>query len=228
MLDEVRVVSATDEYRTEPPPPYPGEEPGALWHFSEDPAIRRFEPRPPAGDGAVWAVDDAHAPLFWFPRDCPRVCAWVGTSTTDEDRERFFGSASARNRLNVVESGWERVIGRCRLYGYRMPAETFVLIDGSPGYWQSTLAVSPIERVEIGDLLTCHERAAIDLRVVDDVWAFYDEVAASTLSRSASRLRNSAHRQRGVPGVGGGEGGVPGVGGGEGGERAVRHSGDAT
>lgn len=33
----------------EPAPPYAGEGPFALWHFSEDPAIGRFEPRP-----SVW------------------------------------------------------------------------------------------------------------------------------------------------------------------------------
>lgn len=30
-------------------PPYAGEVPFALWHFSEEPALGRFEPRPRAG-----------------------------------------------------------------------------------------------------------------------------------------------------------------------------------
>ena len=44
----------------EPPPPYEGEGPFALWHYSEDPSPRRFEPRPPADPATpavVWAVD---------------------------------------------------------------------------------------------------------------------------------------------------------------------------
>ncbi|HMG50328.1 MAG TPA: hypothetical protein VK597_07005, partial [Inquilinus sp.] len=59
-----------------------------LFHFSDDPAIERFEPRPvrvpsarPAGrewlnGPLVWAIDDAHQMLYLFPRDCPRILAW--------------------------------------------------------------------------------------------------------------------------------------------------------
>ncbi|MBA2308744.1 MAG: hypothetical protein H0W01_05455 [Pseudonocardiales bacterium] len=48
-----------------------------FWHFSEDPTITEFVPRtgaPGAPDEClVWAIDDEHAPAYWFPRDCPRV-----------------------------------------------------------------------------------------------------------------------------------------------------------
>ena len=57
-------------------PRYAGEGPFALWHFSEDPSLGRFRPRAPAANPAerplVWALDTRHAPMFWFPRDCPR------------------------------------------------------------------------------------------------------------------------------------------------------------
>ena len=56
-------------------PPYDGEGPFALWHFSEDPSLGQFRPHTPAANGEapplVWAVDTRHAPMFWFPRDCP-------------------------------------------------------------------------------------------------------------------------------------------------------------
>jgi hypothetical protein len=46
----------------------------ALWHFSEDDSIRRFEPRAKeehdCEEPLVWAIDDAHAPAYWFPREC--------------------------------------------------------------------------------------------------------------------------------------------------------------
>ena len=52
----------------EPAPPYAGERPFALWHFSEDPSLGRFRPHVPATNpGAsplVWAVDTRHAPMF--------------------------------------------------------------------------------------------------------------------------------------------------------------------
>src|SRR5271169_3822451 len=47
----------------EPAPPYDGEGPFALWHYSEDPALSRFLPRAPTGSpeapALVWAVDAA-------------------------------------------------------------------------------------------------------------------------------------------------------------------------
>ncbi|MEP7112276.1 MAG: DUF6886 family protein [Ilumatobacteraceae bacterium] len=51
-----------------------------LYHFSEDPHIERFVPHVPRTNPshapAVWAIDSQHAPLYWFPRDCPRVAVW--------------------------------------------------------------------------------------------------------------------------------------------------------
>ncbi len=56
-----------------------------LFHFSDDPAIALFVPRPVAVPLArsagrewlngplVWATDELHAILYLFPRDCPRV-----------------------------------------------------------------------------------------------------------------------------------------------------------
>ena len=36
----------------EPAPPYAGEGGFALWHYSEDASLTRFQPRAPAGDPA--------------------------------------------------------------------------------------------------------------------------------------------------------------------------------
>ena len=57
-----------------------------LWHFSEDPSLGRFLPR----DGKVWAIDEPHSWLYWFPRDCPRACFWAVEATTDDDVERWL------------------------------------------------------------------------------------------------------------------------------------------
>src|SRR5690242_18830335 len=55
--------------------------PDALFHYSEDPSITTFVPRVPRSNprqrAAVWAIDGQHAPLYWFPRDCPRVTVWA-------------------------------------------------------------------------------------------------------------------------------------------------------
>ena len=55
----------------------------ALYHFSEDPNIERFEPHIAKtsaiqDEAFVWAIDDWHAPMYYAPRDCPRACFWAG------------------------------------------------------------------------------------------------------------------------------------------------------
>ncbi len=176
----------------EPPPPYRGEGPFALWHFSEDPSLGRFDPRPvtdPAGAPAVWAIDTRHAPSFWFPRDCPRGCIWPSAATTAEDRERFFGQTSS-GRVHVIESAWLERIRACRLYAYRLPAGPFTRHEVG-GYWVSREPVDALDRIDCGDLLAGHAGARIELRVTPSIWPFWHRVIESTVEFSGSRLRNA-------------------------------------
>jgi hypothetical protein len=85
------------------------------------------------GGPLVWAVDTRHAPMFWFPRDCPRGCVWPVPTTTAQDRERLFGQ-SAATRIHVMEAGWLPRMQRCRLYAYRLPAEMLRPHEVG-GYW---------------------------------------------------------------------------------------------
>ena len=178
----------------EPAPRYETEGPFALWHFSEDAFLGRFWPRVPATNpGAqplVWAVDTRHAPMFWFPRDCPRGCIWPVPATTAEDRERFFGQ-SAASRVHVIESGWLERMRACRLYAYRLPVEGFRPHEVG-GYWVAERPVDAVERVVIDDLLGRHARAGIELRVTPSIWPFWRRVTNSTVEFSGSRLRNAA------------------------------------
>lgn len=174
-------------------PPYRGEGPHALWHFSEDPDLRVFRPHVAATaqeeDALVWAVDTRHAPFYWFPRDCPRGCVWADPGTTDEDRARFFGQTAA-TRLHVIGSAWLGAMQRARVYGYRLPPETFEP-HSVGGYWVSRQTVEAIERVDVGDLLQRHAEAGFELRITPDLWAFWNAVVASTLGFSGIRLRNA-------------------------------------
>jgi hypothetical protein len=178
----------------EPAPRYEGEGRFALWHFSEDASVGRFRPHVPATNPEapplVWAVDTRHAPMFWFPRDCPRGCIWPVSATTAEDRERFFGQ-SAANRVHVIESGWLERMRACRLYAYRLPAEGF-WPDEVGGYWVADRPVDAVERVVIDDLLGRHAGAGIELRVTPSIWPFWRRVTNSTVGFSGSRLRNAA------------------------------------
>jgi hypothetical protein len=184
----------------EPPPPYEGEGPFALWHYSEDPSLGRFEPRPvadPAAPAVVWAVDTRHAPSFWFPRDCPRGCIWPGAATTAGDRERFFGQ-TASGRLHVMESAWLARLRACRLYAYRLPAAPFTRHQ-TGGYWTSGQPVDALERITYGDLLARHAEARIELRVTPSIWPFWHRVIASTVEFSGSRLRNATPESSAPP-----------------------------
>jgi len=142
-----------------------------LWHFSEDPSLGRFRPRPPVAHPEaaplVWAVDTRHAPMFWFPRDCPRACVWPGPGTTPEDHDRFFGQ-SAASRLHVMEGAWHEV----------------------GGYWVADEKVDAIERVVVDDLVGRHVSAGIELRITPSIWPFWRQVIDSTVEFSGSRLAN--------------------------------------
>ena len=178
----------------EPPPPYDGEGPFAVWHFSEDPSLSRFRPRgrtaSPAAQPQVWAVDTRHAPMFWFPRDCPRGCIWPVSATTAADREGFFGQTAA-TRVHVMECGWLRRMQDCRLYAYRLPSEPFRPHEVG-GYWIADEPVDAIEQLVIDDLVARHADAGIELRITPSIWPFWRRVASSTVEFSGSRLRNSA------------------------------------
>jgi Family of unknown function (DUF6886) len=174
-------------------PPYAGEGAFALWHFSEDPSLGRFLPRAKAADpGAplVWAVDTRHAPMFWFPRDCPRGCVWPVSTTAAQDLERFFGQTSAK-RIHVIEAGWLEIVRTCRLYAYRLPVTSFRPHETVGGYWVSGEQVDATERVDVGDLLRKHAEAGIELRIAPSIWPFWRRVTASTVEFSGSRLRNA-------------------------------------
>lgn len=174
-------------------------EPGQVLHFSEDPTITRFAPHVAVTaaetEPYVWAVDHGRSPDYWFPRQCPRAMAWVVPGTTAEDRDRIVG-AGCGERVHAVEYAWLEAIRTARVFAYRLPAAPFRPI-GEPAH-HAHVAVEPVVPLgppePVGDLLTLHAEAGIQLRVLANLWPFWDAVTASTLGRSGIRLRNAAPR----------------------------------
>jgi hypothetical protein len=175
-------------------------EPGQVLHFSEDPTITRFVPHvaPTAAEteAYVWAVDRDRCPDYWFPRQCPRGMAWVTPETTTADRDRIIG-AGGGERVHAVEYRWLEALRTVELFVYRLPATPFRLIGDHAHALVATEPVTPLGPAEpVGDLLALHEAAGIQLRVLPNLWPFWDEVVGSSLGFSGIRLRNALPRPR--------------------------------
>ena len=170
--------------------------PGEVLHFSEDPTIEVFVPHVPVTakgeESLVWAVDDVNAPSYWFPRECPRVCAWLGAGTRAEDRERILGVGGSE-RLHAIEYGWLRAVLGAKLYAYRLPANGFrPLGDPEPYAWVASETVRPLAPPHaVGDLIALHGDADIELRLVPSLARLWAEVKRSTLRFSGIRLHNA-------------------------------------
>ncbi|KAB8181986.1 DUF6886 family protein [Microbispora catharanthi] len=175
-------------------------EPGEVLHFSEDPNITRFIPHVAATarqpEAYVWAVTAERCADYWFPRQCPRAMAWTTPDSTDADRDRIIGPGCGE-RVHAIEYGWLKAFLTVRLYAYRFPAEKFVPFgEPVPNAVVATEPVEPLGPPEpVGDLLRLHEEAGIQLRLLDDLWPFWDAVTASSLGWSGIRLRNARPRR---------------------------------
>lgn len=165
-----------------------------LYHFSEDPDIRVFEPHRPAtstlDDKLVWAIGEWHAPMYYVPRQCPRACFWPGKQTSREDRERWFGGIDARMVI-CVESGWLERIRTATLYRYTMPEAKFQSLGHDGGHWASREAVVPLLVDTMGDLLRALADANVELRITPSLVALWQRVIKTTLNFSGTRLRNA-------------------------------------
>jgi len=76
------------------------------------------------------------------------------------------------------------------LYAYRFSASDFRPLGDAA--LVSTEPVEPLGPPEpVGDLIECHAAAGIQLRILPNLWEFWDEVIVSTLGFSGIRLRNA-------------------------------------
>jgi hypothetical protein len=172
-----------------------------LFHFSEDPHIEVFVPRPvripsERGPGREWlngplvrAVDGPRSPMYFFPRDCPRILLWRLAHTTDADLERWWGGDRRRRMLAHVEQKWLDLIGSTPIFRYIFPTEPFEDLHDA-GMWVSRSTVTPLAVEPVGDLLAALEAADVELRVLPDLTSLRG-VWGSTLHASGVRLRNA-------------------------------------
>jgi len=164
-----------------------------LFHISEEPAIKLFEPRPSeyVPDPVVWAIDEARRRNYLMPRDCPRVTYYAGSETSVTDVEQFLGSSSA---VIAVEGAWFDRFRSCRLYCYELPIETFECFDKCAGYFVSRASVVPTGETIVDDVIGELLGIGVELRFVPNLWPLRDAVASSTLQFSFIRMHNAQPR----------------------------------
>jgi hypothetical protein len=163
-----------------------------VYHFSENPTIAAFAPRPSRlGEDLVWAIDAWHQAFYWLPRDCPRVCFWPDPGrTTPDDEERWWSTVSGRMVI-AVEAAWLDRIRTCRLYRYSFDGADFATLDDN-GMYVSRRAVRPLAVEPLGDLLGLLVSGGVELRLCPSLVPLGRAVIASTLDFSLIRMRNAA------------------------------------
>ncbi|MBB2677994.1 UNVERIFIED_ORG: hypothetical protein M2312_001497 [Rhizobium esperanzae] len=146
-----------------------------LFHFSDDPDIPVFEPRPvliptvcPVGrewlnGPLVWAIDGDDDFMYLFPRDCPRILIWAKPETPETERRHWLGSWRA---VAFVERHWLERLKAETIHRYEMPVEDFEDLDDA-GMWVSRRRVSPTERMAMSRLDREFAPRGAELRVVD-------------------------------------------------------------
>lgn len=167
-----------------------------LFHFSEDPAIERFVPHVPATNPtqapSVWAIDEDHAPLYWFPRDCPRVTAWP---RNDAERSAFAEAfCTTALRVHGIELRWLPALATTTLYRYRFDAASFRPWSEASGQWISDEAVEPLEIEPLDDLIGLHVAADIELRAVPNLWPLRDLTISDRWDFSVVRFHLASPR----------------------------------
>jgi Family of unknown function (DUF6886) len=164
--------------------------PEALFHFSEDPDIRSFVPHiprtNPSQEPAVWAIDARHAPLYWFPRDCPRGTVWANDERDQAHLAATFLTSAVR--LHAAESSWLERIRATKLFAYQFDPAPFEPWPAAEGQFVAHVLVQPITVRPLGDLLALHADAGIELRFAPDLTSFWVAVVTSGLPFSGVRL----------------------------------------
>ena len=167
-----------------------------LYHISETPDIKFFEPRPAQERSGVegevvWAIDREHLPNYLLPRDCPRVTFRAIEASSVKDVEQLVGPGNPK-RVIAIESGWvERVLAQ-RLVCYEFDSQSFELHDKGAGYWVSRQGIAPQSEREIVTPLVTLLEEEIELRIMPSLWELREAVANSSLEFSIIRMRNAS------------------------------------
>jgi hypothetical protein len=167
-----------------------------LFHISEEPGIKIFEPRPSPSyfenisGNVVYAISGSLLHNYLLPRDCPRITYYLSVKTTEADKEKFIGNSIA-SHIIIVESGWYKRIKETTLYCYELLNDGFTLLDECAGYYISYLPVIPLSVIPINDIMAELLSRNIELRFTPSLIKLADAVVKSSLNFSIIRMRNA-------------------------------------
>jgi len=171
-----------------------------LFHFSDDPAIEAFSPRPvtvpsprPGGrewlnGPLVWAIEEDWQALYFFPRDCPRILLRRTPRTTDADLDAWWGGQDW-SMIAHMEWAWYERFRAATLYRYELPPNAFEPLSDA-GMWVSRDEVRPLSVEAIDDLAAALRFENVELRLMERLTPLR-HVWDTTLHASGIRLRNA-------------------------------------
>lgn len=163
-----------------------------LYHVSEEPDIKTFEPRFPSRKdlnpdiGLVWALCERTLPNFLTPRNCPRVTYHVGKNTTPDDIKRCL--PSGYSHAVIIETDWLEQLQNTTLYLYQFDSSDFYFQDEVAGYYVSEKLQIPIEITVVTDLESELRKRNIALMTVDNLWTISEEIKKTTFNWSICRM----------------------------------------
>jgi hypothetical protein len=167
-----------------------------LFHISEQPGIKLFEPRPSpsafdkiTGD-VVFAITEQLLHNYLLPRECPRVTCYPSDKTNARDKASFFEKTTTKYII-AVENQWYKQIIETTLYRYEFDPANFILLDECAGYYISYKPVEPISETPITDLIPELLKRKLELRFMPSIIEFSKAVSKSTLNFSLIRMRNA-------------------------------------
>jgi hypothetical protein len=171
-----------------------------LFHFSEDPSIEVFTPRPatvPAqrkggrdwlNGPLVWAIEARRQAMYMFPRDCPRILLWLTLETTPEDLDLWWGNRAC-TAITHIEWAWFERLKTTPIHRYELPAEPFEDLNDA-GMWVSRAPVAPLAMETLPDLPAALSAEGVELRLMESLVPLRG-VWETSLHASGVRLRNA-------------------------------------
>ena len=167
--------------------------PDRVFHYSEDSSIERFVPHvPPSNPShppAVWTIDREHAPLYWFPRNCPRISVWAYDSEQQERLSQRFQTEASR--ICAAETKWLPAVRDARIYEYSFDASRFAPWAEADGQYISGEVLTPDAVEEIDDVFALHAEHDVELRFTPKLGRLMDAMLESRLPFSFVRIRDA-------------------------------------